>query len=105
MKLAVLSSSPGQSRHDQPTAIPLMRPPAAAVPFLLIAAVFLTAGSIAATYLREPANPDLLMAAYYGASGMPMPSSWATARCHVPAANRSEMRLDRAELLALLAER
>ena len=105
MKLAVQSFPHGHSRRDQRTEISFMRPPTAAVPLLLIAAVFLTAGSIAATHLQGQPNPDLLLAAYYGAGGMPMLSSWSPARCHVPVANRSTIRFDHAELLALLEDR
>jgi hypothetical protein len=68
---------------------------------LLAAGALVTAGALTATHLQDQRDPMLLFAAF-GAGGMPMIPYWTPARCHVPAANSSAVRLDHADLLALL---
>ena len=75
-----------------------VRSPDSGALFLLAAAALVAA---AATHLQNQRDPALLFAAF-GAAGMPMIPYWTPTRCHAPAVNSSAIRLDRADLLALL---
>jgi hypothetical protein len=97
----VQSISDGHSRHRPRAAILRLRSREAGPLFLLAATALLTAGTLTATLLQEQRDPALVFAAF-GAGGMPMISHWAPTRCRAPAANSSAVRLDRADLLALL---
>jgi hypothetical protein len=100
----VQSISDGHSRHRPRAAILRLRSGEAGALFLLTAAALLTAGTLATTLLQEQRDPALIFAAF-GAGGMPMISYWTPTRCHAPAVNSSAVRLDRADLLALLERR
>jgi hypothetical protein len=68
---------------------------------LLTAAALVTAGALTAAHFQDQRDPALLFAAF-GAAGVPMIPYWTPARCHAPAINSSAVRLDHADLLALL---
>jgi hypothetical protein len=97
----VQSISDGHSRHHPRAAILRLRSGEAGPLFLLTAAALLTAGTLATTLLQEQRGPALIFAAF-GAGGMPMISHWTPTRCHAPVLNSSAVRLDHADLLALL---
>jgi hypothetical protein len=97
----VQSISDGHSRHRPRAAILRLRSGEAGPLFLLTAAALLTVGTLATTLLQEQRDPALVFAAF-GAGGMPMISHWTPTRCHAPAVKSSAVRLDRADLLALL---
>jgi hypothetical protein len=94
----------GHSRHRPRAAVLRLRSGEAGPLFLLTAAALLTAGTLATTLLQERRDPALVFAAF-GAGGMPMISQWTPTRCHAPAVKSSAVRLDRADLLALLARK
>jgi amino acid permease len=100
----VQSISDGHSRHRPRAAILRLRSGEVGPLFLLTAAALLTAGTLATTLLQDQRDPALIFAAF-GAGGMPMISYWTPTRCHAPAVNSSAVRLDRADLLALLERR
>ena len=97
----VQSISDGHPRRSPRAAILRLRSAEAGPLFLLTAAALLTAGTLTTTLLQEQRDPALVFAAF-GAGGMPMISHWTPTRCHAPAANNSAIRLDHADLLALL---
>jgi len=78
-----------------------VRSPDSGALFLLAAAALVAAAALTATHLQNQRDPALLFAAF-GAAGMPMIPYWTPTRCHAPAVNSSAIRLDRADLLALL---
>jgi amino acid permease len=98
MEPAVKSTSRGHPLEDPRAAIWRVRFPEVLV---LAAATLLTVGVMTATHLQGSRDPALLFAAM-GAGGMPMISHWTPARCHAPVANSSAVRLNHADLLALL---
>jgi hypothetical protein len=71
---------------------------------LLAAAALVTAATLTATHLQGHRDPTLLFAAF-GAAGVPMIPYWTPARCHPPAINSSAVRLDHADLVALLEKK
>jgi hypothetical protein len=76
---------------------------AAVLPFLLVAVALFAAGVLSATHFRSQSDRVMLFAAF-GAAGMPM-LYWPPAFCHAPAENASAIRLERADLLALLEKK
>ena len=78
-----------------------MRLPEAGWLLMLTAATLLTGAALTTMHVQDQRDPALLLAAF-GAGGMPMISYWSPTRCHAPATRSSAVRLDRAELLALL---
>jgi hypothetical protein len=68
---------------------------------LLAAAALAAAGALTAAHLQGHRDQTLLYAAF-GAAGEPVIPYWTPARCHAPAINSSAVRLDHADLLALL---
>jgi len=97
----VQSISDGHSRHRPRAAILRLRSGEAGPLFLLTTAALLTAGTLVTTLLQEQRDPALIFAAF-GAGGMPMISQWTPTRCNAPTTNSSAVRLDHADLLALL---
>jgi len=77
------------------------RSPDSGALFLLAAAALVAAAALTATHLQNQRGPALLFAAF-GAAGMPMIPHWTPTRCHAPASNSSAVRLDHADLPALL---
>ncbi|MBX9649055.1 MAG: hypothetical protein K2X57_18580 [Xanthobacteraceae bacterium] len=98
MKPTAKSTSPAHSLNGPGAAIWRVRFPELLV---LAATALLTAGAMTATHLQGQRDPALLYATL-GAGGMPMIPYWKPERCHVPGANSSAVRLDHADLLALL---
>jgi hypothetical protein len=97
-----LQSIPDGHCHHRPRAAILpLRSREAGPLFLLAATALLIAGTLTTALLQEQRDPALIFAAF-GAGGMPMISHWTPTRCHAPAVNSSAVRLDRADLLALL---
>ncbi|MEH2543568.1 YaeC family lipoprotein [Bradyrhizobium sp. AZCC 2262] len=97
----VQSVSHGHSRYTSPAASLRVRSGEAVPLLLLAAAALMTAGTLVTTLLQEQHDPALVFAAF-GAGGMPMISHWTPTRCHAATVNSSAMRLDHADLLALL---
>jgi hypothetical protein len=97
----VQSISDGHSHHGPRAAILRLRSREAGPLSLLAATALLTAGILTATLLQEQRDPALVFAAF-GAGGMPIISHWTPTRCHAPAVKSSAVRLDHADLLALL---
>ena len=78
-----------------------VRSPEVGAVLLLAAAAIVTASALTAAHLQGHRDQTLLYAAF-GAAGVPMIPYWTPARCHAPAINSSAVRLDHADLLALL---
>lgn len=81
-----------------------VRPAEAGTGLLLAAAALVTAGALTAAHLQGQRDPTLMFAAF-GAAGVPMIPYWTPARCHAPAINSSAVRVDHADLLALLGKK
>ena len=78
-----------------------VRSPEVGAVLLLAAAALATASTLTVAHLQGHRDQTLLCAAF-GAAGVPVIPCWTPARCHAPAINSSAVRLDHADLLALL---
>ena len=81
--------------------IPYLARDISILPFVL-AAIGLFAFSLATAIRSQDLGEKTLLFAAFGAAGMPI-VHWAPAACHSRSGGASSIRLDRAELMALLA--